>query len=64
MEEGIICGVEISDLLFNDKVGRVFLEHWAILATERNGYTILNRNSSRQSKEFRDVLHWRRKVAP
>ncbi len=55
-QEGIICGVEISSRLFDDKLGRVFLEHWAALATERDGYTILNRNRSRQGKELRHVL--------
>ena len=45
-EEGIICGVEISNRLFNDRLGRVFLEHWAILSTETEGkgYTMLNRS--------------------
>ncbi len=52
-EEGWFFGAEVNDGLLNDRIGRVFLEHWAILSTEREGYTILNRNQSIQRKEWR-----------
>jgi len=61
VQEGTICGVEVSDRLFNDKVGRVFLEHWAILYAERKGYTILNRNRCRQGKDLWESLEDLRK---
>jgi len=63
VEEGTICGVEISDRLFNDKVGRVLLEHWAILYAERKGYAILNRNPSKQGKDLWDRFERARREA-
>jgi hypothetical protein len=56
-EEEWFHGVEVSAQLLNEKVGRVFLEHWAIRYTERNGYTMLNCNSS----TLRKVLYPKRK---
>ena len=43
-EEGMILGVEVSAGLLRDEIGRVFLECGAILSTERDGYTMLNRS--------------------
>ena len=62
-EEGMICGVEISDHLLHEKLGRVFLEHWATLYTEKRGYTILNRNQSIWQKEWRKRRERARKKA-
>ena len=55
-EEEWFHGVEVSAQLLNDRVGRVFLEHWAILYTERKGYKMLNRNRSKQGEDLRQSL--------
>jgi hypothetical protein len=64
-EEAIICGVEISSCLFDDKIGRVFLEHWAVLSTENEGYMMLNRSPHGRNvpgKKLWRKLHSKRKA--
>jgi hypothetical protein len=52
-EEKSCLGIEVRAGLLNDKIGRVFLEHWAILKTEMDGYRMLNRDTSIVSKMLR-----------
>lgn len=58
-EEGLILGVEVSARLLDHKIGRVFLEHWAILKMESEGYRMLNRDPSQASKAVRQKLRRR-----
>jgi len=55
-EEGSLLGIELSKLLLHDKIGRVFIEHFQVLKTETEGYTMLNRNRSQVSKMLKKKL--------
>ena len=60
-EEERFHGVEVGAPLRNDRIGRVFLEHWAILHTQEEGYMMLNRNRSKWQEELRDLMKRARK---
>ncbi len=61
--EDILSGEEIREWISRGKLGRVFVQHWAILSTEREGYTMLNRSRNVDGKKLWKKLHSKRHAA-